>query len=184
MKTRFPRLDALGVAMELYNALFIVTKRCAVAGSLRRLKSEVGDVEMLYIPRKVTEPDGFFFAKPVDLAEKQLDGLTRIGVLEQRRNGKGFTTWGPKIKLAIHTRTGIPVDFFAATHTNWWNYLVCRTGSAANNIKICQATQAKGWKWHPYESGFTNERGETVPVSSERDIFDLVGLPYREPSER
>jgi hypothetical protein len=38
-----------------------------------------------------------------------------------------------KASLRIANRTGIPVDLFAATEDNWWNYLVCRTGPADSN---------------------------------------------------
>lgn len=50
--------------------------------------------------------------------------------------------WGEKNKLAVHVRTGIPVDFFAATEANWWNYLVCRTGGEQNNIAIASHLSA------------------------------------------
>ena len=37
---------------------------------------------------------------------------------------------------------------------------------------------------NPYGAGFTDGHGNLVPVTSERDVFELVGLKYLEPWER
>lgn len=183
-KTKYPRAEALKVAKELCDALKMFTVRLIVAGSLRRRKLEVGDVEILYIPRFELRTLDFFAQANVNLADEVLSCLLQKEVIRQRTNVKGSVMWGEKNKLAAHVASGIPVDFFAATQENWFNYLVCRTGGADNNLAIASAAQAKGWKWNPYGVGFTDERGQIVPVFSERDVFELVGLPYREPWER
>jgi DNA polymerase/3'-5' exonuclease PolX len=78
--------------------------------------------------------------------------------------------------------SGIPVDFFAATLPTWATLLVCRTGSAEMNTRICMAAQAKRWKWSPYR-GFETPGGLIRP-ESEQHLFSLVGLPYLEPWQR
>jgi DNA polymerase/3'-5' exonuclease PolX len=184
-KTKFPRTDALAVAKFVCDALKPVTVQLICAGSLRRRKSEVGDVEIVYIPKTVAQPDGLFDTKQVNLVDDALDRLLKDGILARRTNVKGSEIWGPKNKLALHVASGIPVDFFAASEGNWFNYLVCRTGGAENNTLIASAAQRKGWKWNPYGPGFTVlQTSEIVPVRSERDVFDLVGLQYQEPHER
>ena len=151
---------------------------------MRRRKQEVGDVEILYIPMFVAEPDGFFDRRTVNLADRALDKLLADGVIEKRKNALGSEIWGGRNKLARHIATGVPVDLFAARFENWWNYLVCRTGSAENNVRICMAAQTRGWKWTPYSAGFTDDRGSLVQVSREAEVFHLVGLPYLEPWQR
>jgi len=85
----------------------------------------------------------------------------------------------------VHVPTGVPVDLFSATPAIWFNYLVCRTGPAESNLAIAQAAQALGWRWNPYGSGFCNlTTGDCHSVASEREVFEFVGLPYREPSDR
>lgn len=84
----------------------------------------------------------------------------------------------------VHRASRIPVDLFATTREAWFNYLVCRTGPAESNTAIANAAIAKGWKWHPYDSGFTDQEGNWVYVRAERDVFDLVGLPYHAPPDR
>lgn len=182
-KVKYPRDDALKVARELCD-IQRLCDRLICAGSLRRRKLAVGDVEILYIPKFATVPDGLFDKKVVNLVDVALEEMLKAGILAKRKNVNGSVMWGDKNKLAVHVASGIPVDFFAATEENWFNYLVCRTGGAENNMAIASAAQSKGWKWNPYGAGFTDDRGQLVPVKSERDVFDLVGLPYREPWER
>ena len=190
-KVKYPRSAALAVATELFRTL---REYCAllpdgkpafiVAGSLRRRKSDVGDVEILFIPKFEEKTLDFFAKVSVSLVDEVLISCLVNNVLIQRKNVNGSTMWGAKNKLAVHVASGIPVDFFAATAENWFNYLVCRTGGAESNMAICNAAIARRWKWNPYGAGFTDERGQIRPVTSERQVFELVGLEYLEPWER
>lgn len=190
-KVRYARADAIAVARELCALLKPFTHRLIVAGSLRRRKQFVGDVEILYIPkleprRRLRQVDAF--APPtvevVNLADVLLDSLVSRAVILQRKSVTGSISWGGKNKYATDVATGIPVDFFAATTDNWWNYLVCRTGGATNNTLIATAAQDRGLQWHPYAHGFTNRAGRWLRVRSERAVFAIAGLPYLEPWER
>lgn len=190
-KVKYPAADALAVAKVLCDALKPVTERLICAGSLRRRKPMVGDVEILYIPKleplkEFRQGDllGGEFAQPINqtnMADLAINALIARGVLDQRRNSLGSIVWGEKNKLARHIASGIPVDLFAATQANWFNYLVCRTGGAENNVQVCNAAIRKGWKWNPYGEGFTDGEGNVIPVKSEEDVFRLVGLPYLQP---
>jgi DNA polymerase/3'-5' exonuclease PolX len=111
--------------------------------------------------------------------------METIGILSRRLNSKGAETFGPLNKLMRHVASGIPVDLFAATPENWFNYLVCRTGPAELNARIAGEAKRIGWKWHPYGSGFTAlDNGQESLVECERDVFDFVGLPYFAPEQR
>jgi len=47
------------------------------------------------------------------------------------------------------------------------------------------AAQKRGWQWKPYTNGFQDvESLEQMPVGSERDVFEIVGLAYHEPKFR
>ncbi len=116
-------------------------------------------------------------------------------------NVNGSEMFGEKNKRMRHRRGGIDVDLFAATPVNWFNYLVCRTGPAESNLRIASTARALGMKGSPYGGGFSQSgpcapHGESstmaVPearptllrVTSERGVFECVGLPYAEPWER
>ena len=187
-KKRWPRAEAISVARDICAALLPVAERLIVAGSLRRRKPDVGDVEILYVPRFETEQADMFSTREANLVNRALDQLLWAGTIQKRPNVNGAFSWGDKNKLAIHA-SGIPVDFFEATNLNWFNYLVCRTGGSENNIRIAAAAQARGWKWNPYANGFSRGgplAGESNfhAVGSEREVFEFVGLPYLEPWER
>lgn len=184
-KQRFPNAVGMRVAAELCIALKPVCDLLIVAGSLRRRKPTVGDVEILYIGKTEIrqDPEDMFARITVNLANEAIATLETSGVLERRKNVNGSAMYGPKNKLMRHRASGLPVDLFAATSENWWNYLVCRTGPAESNTRICMAAQARGWKWNPYGPGFT--RGDEVrAMESEAEVFAFVGLPYEQPEGR
>lgn len=177
----------MNVALQLVVMLEPVCERLCIAGSLRRGRELVGDVELLYIPRLVERSAkvDMFTTETIEynLADELLDSLRARGVLLKRLSKTGHPSWGEKNKLAVHAASGIPVDFFATTEDCWFNYLVCRTGPAKSNMAICNAAIAKGWKWTPYGAGFYRI-GHVEPMTSERAVFDFVGLPYKEAQER
>lgn len=184
-RKKYPRAEAISVARELYQELKPNCERVILAGSLRRRKSFVGDVEIIYLPKFSEVQETLFDLVRVNLADAKLQELLLKGTLEKRLNSHGsISSWGPKNKHALHNATQIPVDLFEATPANWFNNLVCRTGSMENNVRIASSAQRKGWLWHPYGEGFTDEEGNVVPVESEQDVFRLAGLPYLEPWQR
>ena len=184
-KPRFQNAVGMKVAAELCAALKPVCERLVVAGSLRRRKPTVGDAEILYIGKTEArqDPADMFASITVNLADEVIAALEKSGVLERRKNVNGSEMYGPKNKLMRHRETGLPVDFFTATAENWHNYLVCRTGPADSNTRICMAAQKRGWKWNPYGAGFSRA-GEVRAMESEEAVFAFVGLPYEKPEAR
>ena len=186
MKTKYPRAAALAVARELCDYLkpFCAPDRLKVCGSLRRQKAHVGDVELVLVPRMEERQEGLFDKKPFNLAEEAVGKLLLNGVLEKRPNVRGIFTWGEKNKLAVHRKSGIPVDLFSAKEDNWWMTVVIRTGSAEHNIKLIQAASEQGLKLHAYGQFTHALNGEEVSCNSEEQVFQLAGIPYLQPHER
>jgi DNA polymerase/3'-5' exonuclease PolX len=187
IKQQWPRAVGLEVAREVCQSLAPVCERLIVAGSLRRRKSEVGDVEIVYIGKEVREhdPEDMFAERSVNLADEVIGRLEAVGVLERRPNKNGNTSYGKWNKLMRHVRTGMPVDLFQAEEDRWWNYLVCRTGPAESNMAVASRAKAMGYRWTPYGKGFVElASGEVKAVESEREVFAFVGMEYREPWER
>lgn len=191
-KQKFPLSIAEIVAKKIVDALSPFCQRIVVAGSVRRRKPMVGDIEILYVPEWIEVPDPcdmFGRTTRANAADVIIQQLTESGSIAPRKNSLGRETWGPSNKLAIACKTGIPVDFFETTNDVWFNYLVCRTGPSESNIAIAAAAQRQGYKWNPYGPGFTQTfigTGEvkTFHMASERAVFEFVGLPYKEPHER
>ena len=187
-KRKYPRADVMAVAAEICAVLKPVTERLICAGSLRRRRPMCSDVEVIFVPRTSRLKVGLFEDDQefTDLAERAIVRMLESQLLTKRLNKVGVATWGPKNKLAVHWKSGIPVDLFATTPEAWFNYLVCRTGPMESNVRICEAAQAKGFKWNPYGSGFTSLSGQSpdAAVTSEEDVFRFCGLPYVEPWQR
>lgn len=183
-KVKWPRAAALEVARELCTRLKPFCEKLIVAGSLRRRKQEVGDVEILYISRTEARPVDMFTIGTVNLADEEIERMLEDGMLTKRASKIGGTAWGEKNKLALH-RSGMPVDLFRTVPDAWFNYLVCRTGPADSNTRIATEAKRLGYRWNPYGAGFTHLTDGTVtPMHSEAAVFEFVGLPHAEPWER
>lgn len=187
VKRRWPRPVGIEVAREVCSALRPACERLVVAGSLRRRKDDIGDVEIVYVSASEIRPDpeDFFRNRSFSLADEAIEALVSSGTFVRRLNSKGTPAFGPKNKLVRHVDSGMPVDLFATTDAAWWNYLVCRTGPADSNVRIAKLAQARGYQWKPYGEGFSRvSDGALIPMQSEREVFQFVGLPYLEPWER
>lgn len=185
-KLRFPLDVAFRVAKRISAALAPACEWVCIAGSVRREKPTVGDIEVLYIPRfRNVVVDLWGQTESVSLVDDLLDGGLKAQLV-RRENALGRETYGRKIKLMRDVETGIPVDLFATTEASKFNYLVCRTGPAENNIRICVEAERRGWKWEPYSPGFVrrDRSRRSERMDSERAVFQFVGLPYFDPPQR
>lgn len=162
------------IAEEVRRHLDESCVRTEIAGSIRRRKKDVGDIEILCISR---------FEGGADSLDRRVQGLMFQGVLTYRLNKLGRKVYGPKNKLMLHVPSGIGVDIFSTTEECWPVSLVVRTGGKKTNQRIAMAALQKGYHFHAYGSGFSTPSGEIV-CRSEREVFEAVGLPYREPWER
>lgn len=160
--------------------------RCEIVGSLRRKKETAGDIEILFVGLQGNRTSyDLFTTEAYDLAAEIIDTAMRAGVIAKRPSKTGIFSWGDKNKLGIHIDTGIPVDFFVTTEACWWNALVCRTGGKANNLLITTTARRQGWKFEAYGSGFVKLDGsDRHDTTSERDVYEFIGLKYPEPEER
>jgi DNA polymerase/3'-5' exonuclease PolX len=175
---------AIAAAREILDHITPVCNRIIIAGSLRRMKQDVGDIEILYIPRTEIRQIDLIETAPVSLADEAIEKLLAQNIITKRLSVSGHPSWGEKNKLATH-HSGVPVDFFATTESAWHNYLVCRTGPAASNTRIATAAQQMGYQWKPYSTGFIRlSDGKAFPMHSEQAVFDFVKLPYAEPRDR
>lgn len=170
--------------MELYRAQLIAEElkallapecqRITTAGSIRRRKPFVGDIEILAVPKYV---DG------IDQLDEEIKKLMAERLLGYRRNVRGSITYGPKNKLLVHLPSGTGVDVFSTDEECWWVSLVVRTGGEITNRRIATAAIRKGWHLQAYGRGFSTPRGDVV-CRSEEEVFRAVGFPYPAPWER
>lgn len=207
-KPKFKLDFVLPIANDLHTRLAPLCLRSCIAGSIRRQKPLVGDIEVLFIPCVTLETtEGELFPKPLSTVTLWIEELQKNKILAPRLKRDGSQTYGSKIKLMTHVETGIPIDFFTATETNWWNNLVCRTGSREHNIKLASRALELGFGWEMMGDGFvvTNEHAALQTIrrfqlgipeyavklgarifcpQSEEEVFTFLQIPYLLPEQR
>ena len=165
---------AKAIAEELKKLLEPACDRIEIAGSIRRQKPTVGDIELLCIPK---------FVDGVDQLDREIGSLFVKGILDYRRNKLGSKVYGEKNKLLLHKPSGIGVDVFSTDAKCWCVALVVRTGGERTNKRIAYTALTKGWRFRAYGDGFDTPDGH-IRCSSEQEVFEAVGLPYLPPEER
>jgi len=140
--------------------------RCSTAGSLRRFKEVIGDVDFLVSSRKPLEIIDYF---------TKLPGV--INVL-----AKGDT------KSSVILEGGIQADLRVVTDAEYPFALAYFTGSKEHNIVMRQRAIQRGLRLNEY--GLFRSKEETrdpkllVPCHTEEEIFKTLDLPYIEPELR
>jgi DNA polymerase/3'-5' exonuclease PolX len=166
--------EAKVIAGKLKARLEPACERIEIAGSIRRRRPLVRDIELLCIPR---------FVDGVDILDREIASLVARGVLRYRPNKFGSRVYGPKNKFMVYIPASIGVDIFSTDFECWAVSLVVRTGGRTTNRRIATTALRKGYRFHAYGRGFTTPDGE-IMCRSEREVFEAVGLPYLEPWER
>jgi len=148
------------IAAEVIKRLSPYCQRIEVAGSIRRQKEIVHDIDLVLIP-----------SDPWNL-EAEVLALAR--------------PFQPKLsggKLKRFDYNGSQVDLYYASPETWATLLLIRTGSAEFNRML--ATRALERGLHLKANGQGIVRGsEIVANNSEEDILRILGFPYLEPWER
>lgn len=160
------RADAVIIAEDLRDELVPLCEKIEIAGSIRRNRPLVNDIDLVVIP------------KPGQLVNiKQ-----RLWTLA--RANHSTVTGGDKY-LKLLSYKGIQADVYIADAETWATLLLIRTGSKPHNIKLCQRATELGLILHADGSGIEwISKKVAVPMHSEQAIFERLGLPYKEPWER
>ena len=167
MKAEIPYREAKEIADKLVLILSPHCYRIEIAGSIRREKDIVGDVEIVCIP------------KPYQTGLFQ-DGIAEI--VNQWQKVKGELEYGKTKYTQRILPEGIKLDLFFAEEGNWGLIFAIRTGSADYSHKVL----ANGWVKRGYKSegGYLMQNGKTYEVREEKDLFERIGVEYVEPKHR
>lgn len=169
------------LAMVLVADLAPHCERVEVAGSIRRGKPWVNDIEIVAIPKTVA------VAGTMDLFgnEEQAGGQERDPAFVEaakryiHTHVKGQLATGRYVQFL--TRTGVKVDLFMATRDNWGYILTIRTGSAEYSKGLAHRWVKMGYEG---KDGMLTRFGKPVPLNEERDLFTILQLPWVPPTER
>ena len=165
---------AEAIAEDVGARMSVYCDKIMVAGSVRRGRPEVKDIELVIIPKTVDSQVGLFDSKKEQVRHPRL-----VEIIREFDIVKGDPATGKYIQF--NTPEGIKIDLFTATRINWGYIFVIRTGSSEFSQFI-----AKRWvKWgYKGIDGNLTRDGEIVEVRSEKAMFDLLGLPVVPPTKR
>jgi len=160
-RERLTLADAMLVAGEFMKRLEKMpeVQKISFAGSLRRQKETVRDIDILVVsqrPRKVME------------------------VFNRAQAVKDILAAG-ETKSSVRTKDDVQVDCRVVEKKSFGAALLYFTGSKNFNIKLRQLAIKKGLKINEY-GVFRKEK--FVAGESEEGIFKLLGMPYIEPELR
>jgi DNA polymerase (family 10) len=159
---RIPLGTAWPVAQEILTTLerdCPAVQRATVAGSLRRMKATIGDIDLLVAS---TEPETVMeaFVSLPQVGEVSLRGSTKTSVI-------------------LHN--GLQVDLRVLPPERYGSLLQYFTGSKAHNVALRGLAQSQGLSLSEY--GF--KRGEEeIICAEEEEVYQALGLPWIPPELR
>ncbi len=160
---RTPIEHALPIAEEIVSGL--ATSRAVeaieYAGSLRRFRETIGDIDILVSAGDHNAVMGAFL---------------QLAVVEEVL-GRGDT------KSSVLTHAGMQVDLRVVDPDQYGAALLYFTGSKAHNIRLRQLALERDWTLNEYalwEAG----SDEVVASRTEVEIYDALGIPFIEPPLR
>ncbi len=160
-KGRLLLQEIMPVAREVLQKLENLkeVEKASLAGSLRRRKETIGDVDFLVVSQNTRKVMDFFVALP---------GVKKVW-------GKGGT------KASVHMASGFDMDLRVVPEKSYGAALQYFTGSQAHNILTRKIAIDKGLKLSEYGvfSGSKMIAGRT-----EEEVYRAIGLPYIEPELR
>lgn len=160
--TRIPLMRAWPFAQELLDYLRRApgVQAVEVGGSLRRMRSTVGDIDVL--------------AAAEDSSEVMQAFISRKDVA--RVLGKGET------KASVEFTHGLQAQLWVHPPAHWGTALVYATGSKDHNVRLREYALKKGYSLS--EHSLKREDGSEVFCATEDEVYRTLGLPFIPPELR
>lgn len=160
--------ELLGTALPVVRQIIsLLQEKCPgnihkieVAGSARRWKPTVGDLDILATAADPLEVVDCFVKLPM------------VGTVDSRGENKAT--------MRLHN--GLQVDLYVLSPESYVSLLNHFTGSKAHNIKMRDRAIRMGY--HLNEHSVTRKNGERVPIETEADIYRTLGLDWMPPEMR
>ena len=160
---RIPLGTAWPVALELLEGLKTACPEvleATVAGSLRRMRSTIGDIDLLassVVPGAVMQA----FSELPPVAEILLGGQT---------------------KTTVRLHNGLQVDLRVLAPEHWGAALQYFSGSQAHNVRVREIARNQNLSLSEY--GFKREDGSLLTCPQEAEVYETLGLCWIPPELR
>jgi DNA polymerase (family 10) len=160
---RFLLGDILPIALELKSMLTNqkATEIVEIAGSIRRRKETIGDVDILVVSDKPRQVMDFFVN--LEIVNRVLSkGLTRSSVITERN---------------------LQIDLRVIERSSFGSALLYFTGSKEHNIKLRKIALERNWKLSEY--GLRDKhKNEVIAQKREDQIYKVLNMAYIPPELR
>lgn len=202
--------QATTIANDLHTQLSSACVRLDIAGSVRRGKADVGDLELVAIPStgEFTVPDLWGNPAqrvPVNHLDDALVTLFAGGQWSLARDPDTRRPLrnGPAWKKLQHTATGLLCDLFITDRRRYGYTFTIRTGpsefsKALVSRALIRKMFFKDGLLHNHAPVYVERNGRRevspceagercvriIPTPEELDLFQALGLPYIEPKDR
>ncbi len=160
-QSRFLLGRALPIVRQIISRLEELpeVKKINPAGSIRRMKETIGDVDILVVSSKPAMVMDFFVKMP---------GVVKVWA-------QGST------KSSVRLKNGLDCDLRIVKKQSFGAALQYFTGSKDHNILVRRLAKKKGLKLNEY-GVFKGKR--QVAGKNEKEVYQAIGLPYIEPELR
>jgi DNA polymerase (family 10) len=162
--------EADHLAATIIEALAPFCERIEVAGSIRRRRPVVGDIDIVCLPKPGAQArirERCLRNQPEILQ----DGLQQLCII-----------LGNKVQLDLWYATPTEAQLFEPKPGTWATRFFCRTGSIEFNIWYAQQAQARGHAWNPYWGLYRN--GKCLNTPEEADLFSALAIDFIPPEKR
>ena len=163
---RIPLAQAEAIAVGVMEQLDPHCEVISLAGSIRRQRPTIGDIEIVCVP------------KPYDASPLFASGIATVVNQWEKVRGELPCKYTQRI-----LPEGIKLDLFMVEADGYGLQRAIRTGSAEWSHQVL----ARGW----VRGGFHSEGGllrradgSVVPVRTEPELFRLIGLAWADPRDR
>jgi DNA polymerase (family 10) len=151
------------IASQVKLKLDCCCEKLEVAGSIRRKKTQVHDVDFV--------------------AVAQDSGWRRISEELKKLKSKNLCTGSAVIKTLIPCgKDYFQVDFYRAQPSTFGIHKLVRTGSAEHNMWMAGYANSKGMRLQ-YSQGLMKD-GKALAGEDEKGVFEAIGLPCPVPEKR
>lgn len=183
----YPLSTACGIAEEIIENISPFCERVEIAGSIRREKPFVKDIELVAIP-KLHQEEVFTGLFDVEIKHTNL--------LYERLKNDDLIRWikpGTSQVVDWHIKPDgkywrgligqVKLDLFIANKDNFGSVFLVRTGSSQfSNALYLYVRNRKGFD--KGQDGYLVKDDKRIVTRNEQDVFDAVGLPFIEPTKR
>ena len=164
-----PLAEALAVAEEIKSKLEVHCERIEIAGSIRRQREMVGDIELVAVP-----------TRPTDLLGEFVHGVPTA--LDAFFAGANFKPDKDGDRYKAFNYGSWKVDLYTPTADRWGLRLLVSTGSRAFNVWVIEALRSRNYRM--VGGQIVDGLSRPVPTPEEQDVFRLLELPFIEPTDR